>query len=114
MLEQHTMLKAQRLQGSRISLHLIFAFSPEREQIRLVAPGLETYCVFKSLVDETLVPSDSPVRRTGAGLFLVQVLLLLFRERILPGSEMLWESLWEPPGPKPEGTNKQHQKQRRT
>lgn len=54
-----------------------------------------------------------PVRRRGAELFLVQALLLLFLERIQPGNEMLWESPWEPPGPRPWWTNKQYKKRRR-
>lgn len=76
--------------------------------------NLITSCVSKSLVDKTIIPLVLPARRRGAGLFLVQVLLLLFPERILPESEMLWESLWEPPVPRPEWTNKRHQKPGRT
>lgn len=58
--------------------------------------------VDKKFVDETIIPLVLPVGRRGAGLFLVQVPLLLFPERTLPGSEMLLESLWEPPVPIPE------------
>lgn len=42
-----------------------------------------------------------PVRRRGAELFLGPALLLLFLGRIQPGNEMLWESPWGPPGPRP-------------
>lgn len=120
LLEQHMMLKAQRLQGSRISLHLVSVFSPKQVWMYKVSSIwvwnriYKTNCVSRSLVDKTIIALVLPVRRRGAGLFLVQVLLLLFPERILPGSEMLWESLWEPPVPEPEWRNKQHWKPRRT
>lgn len=50
-----------------------------------------------------------PVRRKGAELFPVRVLLLLFLGRIWPENGTLWESLWEPPGPRPLRENKLHQ-----
>lgn len=41
------------------------------------------------------------VRRRGAELSLGPALLLLFLGKTWPGNETLWESPWEPPGPRP-------------
>lgn len=106
--EQRTMLKARRLRESRISLRLISVFSPKRTNVESGIWVRDSTYKSTPVGNATIILSLLPVRRRGAALFLAQVLLPLFQERILPGSEMLWESLWEPPGPRPEWQKKKN------
>lgn len=113
----------QKLQGNRISLHLISVFSPKmilRTSMKMyqfhfsfnsVFFHCDKICLFVKSKPPTndqdkgyctrMLLATLPEGRRGAELFLVQALLLLFLERILPGNEMLWVSPWEPPGPRP-------------